>query len=126
MARLPYQRVIIAACLIGALICLALILAGCSHSRVGRSLTVGVVLAGSADVVTTRLAIDSGQGREANPVMGHGLIQQALVKSVGVASVIGVAHLSELKGRPILAHLIRATAIAVWSGVAIHNYRLAR
>lgn len=93
---------------------------GCSHA-----LNVGVVSSGVVDLHSTRVAIQAG-GQEANPVMGQSAIRQAVLKAVGISGVIAIAGVLESKQHPIIAHLVRGAAIAVWSGVALQNYQRAK
>lgn len=89
------------------------------------ALNVGVGAAAVADLVTTHQAIHRG-ARELNPVAGDSPVQRALVKAAGVGAVIGIAHLADRKGQPILGHLVRIAAITAWSAAALHNYGVAR
>lgn len=95
-------------------ICLFFTLNGCA-------LKVAVVGAGTADLVSTRMAIQSGQGREANHLMGQGAVRQAITKAVGISGVLGATALLEHKGKKTLARVIQAAAVIVWSAAAIHN-----
>lgn len=99
---------------------LALILAGCASTRTGRALNVAVLGSGIADVASTRYAMAHG-AREMNPLMGQSLRQQIAVKGLGIGTVIGLAHLLETKGHPVLAQISRSIAISVWSAVSVRN-----
>ena len=124
--RLQYHRTIIAAGLLGFLVCMALIFGGCASSALGRSLNAGVVTSAALDLHSTRQAMESGRGREGNPVLGQALGQQVAVKSLGVGAVLGLAQLAEAKGKTVTAHLARAVVTAAWSVVAYRNYQIAR
>src|SRR3990167_8419012 len=105
------------------LICvLVLALSGCASTMTGHALNIAVIGAASADYVTTQQGLARG-AREANPLLGQGAVRQAVVKAVGVTGVIALAGLVDLKGRPVLAHVVRGIAIALWSGAAIWNAR---
>lgn len=118
--RLPYHRTIIVVSLIGFLICLALILSGCASTRTGQFLNGGVVGSASADYLSTRQAIQSGAGHEANALLGNGAIRQAVMKALGTSVVIGLAHeMDHTHG--VLANVIRSAAIVGWSFAAVHN-----
>jgi hypothetical protein len=106
-------------------ICLIVALAGCSLSRAGQIGNGLVIGSGVADVVSTRAAIARG-GHEANPVMSQSVWQQVLVKSLGISAVIAGSQALEQSGRTTLAHVMRWSAIGVWSAAAVHNYRRAR
>lgn len=123
--RLPYHKTIIAVCLLGFLICMALSLSGCASSNLGRTLNIGVVGAAVADLHSSQLAIQRGVGREGNPLMGSSVWQQGLMKAGGVGLIIAAAHLAESKQRPILAHLVRGITITAWSIVSYRNYQIA-
>lgn len=117
-----------------ALVCFALFLAvvalwlftGCAPSRMGKSLDIGIGVSAAADIYTTRAAIDSGRGREANPLQDHGAWTQGLLKAAGTSATIGAAALIELKGNRTLAHVLRIAVIAVNAGIAIHNNGVGR
>lgn len=97
----------------------------CASSTLGKSLNVGVIAAGTADLISTRHAITSGQGHEGNPVAGQDAWRQTLVKALGAGAVIGFAQVLEQQ-KPVLAHVIRAAAITGWSVVSWRNYSIAR
>lgn len=99
---------------------LILLLIGCASSNLGRSLNVAVVGAGIADVAS----LDSRVSREGNPVMGQSLQQQVIVKSLGIAAVLGGAFLVEERGHPVWAQIIRGVMIGAWTMATIHNARL--
>ena len=99
---------------------LVLALSGCVSTMTGKTLNIAVIGAGTADYVTTQQAVARG-GREANPFLGQGAVRQAVVKAVGVTGVIALAGLVDLKGRPVLAHVVRGVVIAAWSGAAVWN-----
>ena len=101
---------------------LVLALSGCASTMTGKALNIAVIGAASADYVTTHQALARG-AQEVNPFLGQGAVRQAVVKAVGVTGVIALAQLVDLKGRPVLAHVVRGIAIAVWSGAAIWNTR---
>lgn len=122
MSHLPYQKTVIAVCLIGFLICLALILSGCSLSRAGQIGNGLVIGSGVADVVSTRAAMARG-GHEANPIMSQSVWQQVLVKSLGISAVIAGSQALEQSGRTTLAHVMRWSAIGVWSAASVWNVR---
>lgn len=114
-------------CLFAALLLVVLAsFIGCAPSRMGKALNVGVVASAAADLVTTRDAINSGRGYEANPFMGQSAWQQGLVKLAGTSAVIGAASLIELKGHRTVAHVMRIAFIAVNTAVAIHNHGVGR
>lgn len=106
----------------GALIAV-LILSGCASSSTGRLLNTAVIGSGVADYVTTRQAIDQGRGREGNPILGQDAFRQAVVKSLGIAGVIGIAHLIDQQ-HSVMAHLIRGVSISLWSAIAVRNGRI--
>lgn len=107
-------------CFVLALICFGFILAGCASSTTGKALNVGVGVSAGLDW-------HSSQGkREANPLVGDGALRQAVMKAGGASAVIGLAALAEVKGKPVVAHVIRAMAIAGWSAIAARNYQIAR
>lgn len=97
------------------------LMVGCASSTLGKGLNVAVGVSATADLVTTRAAITDGRGREANPLLGQHAWQQGLLKVGGVGVVIGAAYLVEVKGRPVLAHLLRAGVAAFYTAVALHN-----
>lgn len=110
-------------CLAG-MLCLAFVLSGCASSHAGKALNVGVIGSGLADYVSTRSAINSGRGREANPLMGQGAIRQALVKTAGIGGVMAGASLLDQKGHRTLGLVVRIASMAVWGMAAAHNWRL--
>ena len=105
--------------------CLAPIFCGCSVSRAGKVLNVGVVASGAWDLIETSKAEDRG-GREANPLMGDAEWRRWSLKAVGASAVIGGAALLEIKGKPILAHLVRGIAIGAWTWAAVLNHGVGR
>jgi hypothetical protein len=121
--RLPYQKTFIAICLIGFLICMALIFGGCASSRL---LDAGVVISGVADLTTTRMAIHSGTGQEANPVMGDSAWRQGLIKSFGIGAVLGSAALVDHQGRKTLSRIIKIAAMGVWVSATVNNVLVMR
>ena len=121
--RLPYQKTLIAVCLIGFLICMALIFGGCASTKTGTRLNIGVVASGVADLATTRYAINRG-AVEANPLMGQSLLQQALVKAAGVGLIFAGTAVLENKGKVVTAHVLRVITIAAWSFVSLQNVRV--
>lgn len=123
--RLPYHRTVIAVCLLGVLICLALIVSGCASSRAGKALNVGVGLAAGLDLHSTRQVIDRGLGYEANPFLGQSAWRQGLLKAIGTTAVVGLSGVVE-RQHPVVAHLLRSVAIVAWSVAARHNYGIAR
>lgn len=104
---------------------IGLCLMGCAKSSLGRGLNIGVGVSATADYVTTRIAIQQGHV-EGNPVMGQDAWRQALLKIGGVGAVIGLAHLLENKGSPVLAHVLRVAVISLNSYLALHNYGVSR
>lgn len=104
----------------------SLLLSSCSSSPSGRLLNIAVVGSGVADVVSTQQAVASGCCREANPIMGEGWVRQSLLKGLGVSSVIALAHAVEIKGKPVLGHVMRGLAIAIWGAVSWQNYQVAQ
>jgi uncharacterized protein YceK len=119
---LPYQKSLIAVCLIGFVICVALLVSGCSVSRTGTALNVGVVAAKVADQMST----DDAEARgfvEANPILGSQQWRQIVIGAVGVAGVIAVTQALE-KQSPLAAHLVRGIVIVGWSAVAYRNWRI--
>lgn len=126
MTSLPYHRSIIVAGLIGFLICMALILNGCASSTLGRSLNVGVSVSAAADFATTRQAITSGRGMEANPFMTQSPWIQGLLKVAGSTAVIGGAYVIERRHHEKLAHVLRAAAMALNAAVSWHNAQVIR
>ena len=107
-----------------ALLCFALILAGCSTSATGRALNVGVISAGALDLASTRQAMERG-AVEANPLMGQSAAQQISVKAAGIGSVLALAALLEQRSLT-WAHVARIAAIALQVGVSVHNAGVAR
>lgn len=125
----PRLLTIAVTCFVIFLICVAVFLStNCASSRTGVALNVGVIGSGVADLVTTRQAINSGRGIEANSIMGQGAIRQALLKSLGISTVIAVAWAMEEGGtsKSIWAHVIRSAAVVGWSIVAAHNAMVIR
>lgn len=105
-----------------ALVCLSLlILSGCAASRSGKAMNAAVIGSGVADLITTRAAIASGRGREANVLLGQSWTQQAIVKSAGVGAVLSGAWWLEEKGHPVLSQIVRGVAISAWTFAAVHN-----
>lgn len=98
----------------------------CAPSKMGKSLDIGVGVSAAADLYTTRQAIESGRGVEANPFMGQGAWTQGLVKVAGTSAVIGAAFLVETKGQTQLAQVIRLIAIAANTAVAVRNHQVGR
>lgn len=98
---------------------------GCASATTGKVLNVGVVMSASADLASTRLAIESGRGREANAVMGQSLWQQATVKGLGVGSILGLSWVLEQK-HPVLTNLLRASVIGFNAAISAHNMQIAR
>lgn len=105
-------------CTVLGLLCLSLI--GCAASRTGKALNVGVGVVGGWDNLETSKAEDRG-ARERNRLMGDSEVRRWALKSAGVGAVIGLTHLLENKGSPILAHVVRIVVIGIWSGAAIQN-----
>lgn len=99
-------------------------LCGCASTTLGKSLNVGVAGSAVADYVTTRQGIARG-GQEANPV-GDSAIRQALLKIGGVGFVWGFSGWVEIKGKPVIAHVIRSMAIVGWSVVSVRNDQIGR
>ena len=94
---------------------------GCASSRTGTALNVAVIGSGVSDYASTRYAIAHG-GREANPILSQGAVRQAVVKTAGIGAVIGLAHVLDEKHR-VLAHVMRAMTVIVWSAATWHNAR---
>ncbi len=116
-----------------ALICFALALgvaavgmfcAGCASSTLGKSLNVTVVASATADIVSTRQGLAAG-AVEMNPLVGSSFTKQVLFKAAGVGVILAGTQAIE-KDHKVLAHILRATASAVWFGAAIHNVRVIR
>lgn len=97
---------------------------GCASSQTGRLLNVGIGVAASADFLSTRRAIENGSGHEMNPIVGNSAWRQAVVKGIGVGSLLGLTQVIE-KQKPILSQMLRASAIAAWSAIAYHNFQVA-
>jgi hypothetical protein len=122
----PHLLTIAVTLMILGLICLGLVFAaGCASSTTGKSLNVAVIGSGIADLVTTRDAINSGRGREANVLMGQGVWQQTAIKALGIGAVLAGTQVIE-KSKPMVAHLLRGITIGVWTGLAIHNAQIGR
>ena len=79
-----------------------------------------------ADLHSTHQAVNSGRGREGNPLMGTGSDAQAiLIKSGITATAIFTAHHLN-KQHPVLARVMLYSMTAVIAGVSYRNYRLSR
>lgn len=109
-------------CFVLFLITMGLIFGGCASTRTGKVLNAGVVAAGTADYATTRIGIANG-AREANSFMGQGALRQALLKGLGVSSIIFLTSEMEIH-HPRLSHVIRSAAIVAWSAAAVSNSRV--
>jgi hypothetical protein len=120
MRREPRYLLISALCFLGFLLCMALIFSGCSSSRLGKALNVGVGVSAAADFATTRYGISQG-AVEANPLMGQEAWRQAVIKAIGATGMIALANLIEGKGRETLAHVVRSIWIGVNVGAATWN-----
>lgn len=103
---------------------IGLLAMGCAKSSLGRGLNIGVGVSALADGVTTEQGISRG-AREANPLMTDQAVRW-LLKSAGVGTVIGLAHLLENKGSPAWAHVLRVAVISLNSYLALHNYGVSR
>lgn len=101
-------------------------LINCAPSRTGKALNVALVGSGVADLVTTRQAIDSGRGREGNPLLDHGVWTQGLLKAAGISAVMGGAFLLEMQGKPVIAHVLRGAISGLWIAISVRNDRLGR
>lgn len=101
----------------------AVIFGGCASSRTGKALNVGVVASGVLDLHSTQYALDRG-GREANVLVGQHPFRQAVVKGLGISTVMGLTALLEMRGSHVWAHIGRGLAISAWSIVAARNYRV--
>lgn len=121
----PFRRSLLwlgsAFCVLGVITISTIFCAGCASSSLGTGLNVALVGSSTWDYVETRKAITEGRGAEANPVLGQGAIRQALIKAAGTSGVLAVAHLLELKGRPVLAHVVRGVVTSLFVYAAIHN-----
>lgn len=103
-----------------ALVLIVCVVSGCASSNLGRGLNVAVVGSGVADLATTTAALDRG-AREWNRLMGDSEIRHWLLKSAGAGAVIGMAHLVELRGKPIWGYVVRGVAVGAWTWAALHN-----
>lgn len=121
--RDPRYLTVALVCFVLALLCLSCL--SCAATATGKALNAGVVITGVADVHSTRLAIDAGNGREGNPFMDHGPWVQGLIKAGGIGAVLAGALLIEAKGHPVVAHVLRAVTAGLWGIVAWRNYQIA-
>lgn len=113
--------------LAGALAIAIILLSGCASSSLGKGLNVAVIGSAVADQVSTRYAIHSGCCREGNAFLGDGTWRQLAMKVGGVGLVLGLAALADRQEHPRwVGHLVRLIPIGIWSGAAIHNWRLAK
>jgi len=85
-----------------------------------------LLIAGSADLVTTEVGLRRGGYVEANPLMSRPEFR-ITVKAASTAAVIGVSRHLEKKGRRKAARIVLWTGAAVWAGAAGWNaYQLRR
>jgi hypothetical protein len=85
-----------------------------------------ISLAASADLASTRYALDTcGTCREANP-LAQGAGRQVAVKAAGTAVALLACHELRKHGHPKAAKLFRWSVVILWGGVAAHNLHTAR
>ena len=114
----PYQKSLILACLIGFLICVSLLIAGCSvkHQQITFAGVQG------ADLVSTAYAESRGAS-EGNPVMRGSWAQRIALKSASTALVVWATS-KVAKEHQQVAKVVLVTLTAVIAGVAINNVRV--
>jgi len=123
LARNPESRQFARACLLSGLVIGVLAFVGCASSNTGRGLNIGVIAAAGLDVHSSPRQGAVGM-REGNRLMGDGLLQQTLLKSLGVSTVIAGAAILTNKQHPIWAHVVRSVVMVAWVGASVHNYQL--
>lgn len=110
-----------------ALLALSLLVAfGCAPTLTSRAIQASIVAANVADVHSTKLAIESGKGHEANPLMPESWMAQGLVKAIASAGVIWLGTTIEVRGHRTLARVTQTMFAAATAIVAARNYSIAR
>ena len=99
---------------------------GCASSGATRSLQAGVVTAQSLDLHSTHTAIQSGRGREGNPVMPSKWWQQAAIKVPTTLGLLWATTQAEERGHPVLARLVLGVAAGTLAVISARNYQIAR
>lgn len=105
-----------------------LLLAGnsCAPTMGSKFIQSGVVAANVADVHSTKIAIESGKGREGNPLMPDSWLAQGLVKAAASAGVIWLGTTLEIRGHRTIARVVQVSLAAVTAIVAARNYTIAQ
>jgi len=98
----------------------------CAPTTASKFIQGAVVAANVADVHSTKLAIESGHGREGNPLMPASWLEQGLVKAAASAGVIWLGTTLEVQGHRTIARVLQMSLASVTAIVAARNYHLAR
>lgn len=99
---------------------------GCAPTLSSKAIQAGAVAAQLADVHSTKAAIESGRGREGNPLLPDSWLGQGVVKAAAAAGVMWLGTTLELRGHRTLARVAQLAAAAATAAIAARNYAIAR